>query len=374
MMAGTNVTYLLAVTNTTTVFANSAVVSDTLPAALTFVSSTPACSASGETVTCALGALAPSQSVPIALTVRIAPDLPAGTVIQNTASVSHADTDPTPANNTSTASAPSSTTSADLSTTKTAVEALATPGGTFTYRVVITNAGPSTAANVTATDPLPAPLAFVSSPSGCTGIGQNVTCGPEPTVAPGASVTFDIVVRLDAAYTGNGSDITNVATAASPTPDPDPSDNPSPAAPPPPLSPPQSDVQMVKNVSAAAVTPGGTFTYTLHITNNGPSVAVNVRATDPLPAQTTFVSSVAGCSAAGQLVTCPTVPTLAVGATQSYDIVVQLNPAYTGNGSDILNSATAASDTTDPQLPTTPIPQARRPSARRGRMSRWSRP
>ena len=45
---------------------------------------------------------------------------------------------------------------------------------------------------------------------------------------------------------------------------------------------------MVKNVSAAPVTPGTNFTYTLRVTNNGPSTAVNVRTTDPLPSQTTF--------------------------------------------------------------------------------------
>ena len=90
--------------------------------------------------------------------------------------------------------------------------------------------------------------------------------------------------------------------------------------------------------SAAAVLPGQTFTYTLQMKNNGPSDATNVRVTDPLPANTTFISSVAGCTAIGQMVTCPAIPTMAVGAQQAFDIVVQLNPAYTGDGSDILNS------------------------------------
>ena len=91
MVAGANATYALTVTNTSTVFASDAVVSDILPSSLTFVSSTPACSASGQTVTCALSAMSPGQTMPIALTVRVAPDVPAGTVIQNTASVTHAD-------------------------------------------------------------------------------------------------------------------------------------------------------------------------------------------------------------------------------------------------------------------------------------------
>jgi uncharacterized repeat protein (TIGR01451 family) len=352
MVAGANATYALTVTNTSTVFAAGAVVSDILPAALTFVSSTPACSASGQTVTCALGVLSPGQSVPIALTVRVAPDLPAGTLVQNTASASTSTSDPTPLNNTATVSGPSSTTSADLRTAKTALASMVTPGDTFTYRIVVTNNGPSTAMNVGAADPLPAPLAFVSSPSGCTAIGQNVTCGPTLAVAPGGAASFDVVVRLDAAYAGDGSDIGNVATGTSDTPDPDLSNNSSP-----PVSPsvgaPHSDLQIVKHVSPDPVTPGANFSYTLQVRNNGPSLAVNVRVTDPLPVATAFVSSAAGCTAApsgsGQLVSCPAPATLAVGATATFDIVVQLNPAYTGDGADILNQATVASNVDDPQ-------------------------
>ena len=164
-------------------------------------------------MTCTLGTLSPSQSIPIALTVQVGPGVAAGTIIQNTASVSHADTDPTPANNTSTASAPPVTTIADLSTTKAAVEASVTPGATFTYQIVVTNNGPANALNVLVTDTLPAPLAFVSSPSGCAAVGQNVSCGPEPDVTAGGSLSFTIAVRLDPSYTGNGSDLNNVATA-----------------------------------------------------------------------------------------------------------------------------------------------------------------
>jgi uncharacterized repeat protein (TIGR01451 family) len=353
MVAGETVTYSLTVANASTVFAHDVSISDTLPAALTFVSSTPACTAVGQTVTCVLGTMAPGASVPIALNVRIAPDTPAGSVISNTATVASPAPDPNPGNNTSTVNAPPSTASADLSTAKTALEATVTPGGTFTYRVVVTNHGPSTAVNVRATDPLPLPLAFVSSPSGCTAVGQDVTCGPVAPVAPGGSATFDVVVRLDPAYTGDGSDIGNVATATSDTPDPDPGDNPNPPAPPPPVTAPHSDVQIVKHVSPDPVTPGTNFTYTLRVTNNGPSLAVNVRVSDPIPAATAFVSSAAGCTAApsggGVLVSCPSVPTLAVGASATFDIVVQLDPAYTGDGSDVLNSATVTSDTHDPQ-------------------------
>jgi uncharacterized repeat protein (TIGR01451 family) len=350
MVAGTTVAYTLTVTNNGAFSSPATSVSDTLPAPLTFVSGTPGCSAAGQVVTCALGTLTNGQVVPITLNVRIAPDVAAGTVISNTATVTGTAPDPTPANNVSTVSSPPVTTSADLSTTKAALEASVAPGGTFTYRVIVTNNGPSTALDVTVTDPLPAQLTFVSSPSSCSAIGQNVTCGPVASVASGAATTFDIVVRLDPTYTGNGSDIGNVATATSSTPDPNPGNNASPVAPPPPVTAPQSDLQIVKSVSAAAVPPGGSFTYTLQVTNNGPSIATNVTVTDALPASTTFVSSADGCTASGQNVTCPPIPTLAVGVNMTYDLVVQLSPTYSGDGSDVLNVATVTSSSLDPSL------------------------
>ena len=52
------------------------------------------------------------------------------------------------------------------------------PGTDFDYTFTVYNTGPSTATSVTITDTLPATLHFVSSPDGCTAVGQVVTCGP----------------------------------------------------------------------------------------------------------------------------------------------------------------------------------------------------
>jgi uncharacterized repeat protein (TIGR01451 family) len=351
IVAGALAVWTITVTNQGGAASHDVVVSDTLPAALTFISGTPGCSAAGQNVTCALGSIGGGQSVPVTLTVRVAPELPAGSVISNTATVSALTIDENASNNSATAVAPASGTSADLSTTKSALESAITPGNTFTYRIRVTNNGPSTAVNVRATDTLPAPLAFVSSPSGCSAIGQNVSCGPAATLAPGDGATFDIIVRLDPAYTGNGGDIANVATASTDTPDPNPGNDSNPPAPPPSVSAPESDLQIVKHVSPAAVAPGESFSYTLQVGNNGPSNAANVQVTDTLPPQTTFVSSPSGCTAAGQLVTCPSIATLNVGATAPIELVVQLNPGYAGDGGDVLNSATVTSSTADPALP-----------------------
>src|ERR1044071_2352105 len=52
----------------------------------------------------------------------------------------------------------------------------------------------------------------------------------------------------------------------------------------------QADLIMIKS-GDEAVARGGTITYSLLVINDGPDTATNVTLTDPLPAQTTFVSA-----------------------------------------------------------------------------------
>src|SRR5262249_2429465 len=67
-------------------------------------------------------------------------------------------------------------TSANLSIVKTASPNPATVGATLTYRMIVTNVGPSPASNVTLSDPLPAGLTFVSA------VSTQGTCSGSPTV------------------------------------------------------------------------------------------------------------------------------------------------------------------------------------------------
>ncbi|MFD0572896.1 hypothetical protein ACFQ0T_31225 [Kitasatospora gansuensis] len=95
-----------------------------------------------------------------------------------------------------------------------------------------TDNGPSDALGVTISDTLPAQLLFVSSADGCTASGQVVSCGPA-AIASGTSHRWVFTVRLDPAYSGNGSDIRNIAKATATTEDPVPDNNTSNAAGPP---------------------------------------------------------------------------------------------------------------------------------------------
>lgn len=94
------------------------------------------------------------------------------------------------------------------------------PGDEVDYTVTVHNAGPAVAEDVGAVDDLPDAMRFVGSDDGCAAAGQRVTCTSGEPLAAGDSRAFRLRAVLDPAYTGDGSDVANVATGTSPT-DPD---------------------------------------------------------------------------------------------------------------------------------------------------------
>ena len=191
-------------------------------------------------------------------------------------------------------------------------------GSTFTYTITVGNAGPAVATGVVVTDTLPVGLSFVSG-AGCSAVAQVVTCtvGTIP-VGGSASVTFS--VHADAPGT-----FTDTATVSGTLVDLNPANNS--------LS--ESTTVLAaadlavrsKTDSADPVNNGDTFSYTVTISNAGPSAATGVVITDVLPVGLAFVSG-AGCSAVGQVVSC-TIGNLAVGATASATFTVQANASGT---------------------------------------------
>jgi uncharacterized repeat protein (TIGR01451 family) len=109
---------------------------------------------------------------------------------------------------------------ADLSITKTG-PATAQSGGTITYTLGVSNAGPFDAHDVTVDDPLPAGETLVSATPSQGSCSGTVTCHLG-TVANGGSATITIVVTVTASC---GSTLTNTATVTGDEPDPDTSNN-----------------------------------------------------------------------------------------------------------------------------------------------------
>lgn len=75
--------------------------------------------------------------------------------------------------------------------------------------------------------------------------------------------------------------------------------------------------------AAGPVSAGQQFTYTLTVTNNGPTFAANIQVTDNLPAEVTHVSNTCGVAFAGNPFTWD-VGGLAVGASAACDITVEV--------------------------------------------------
>lgn len=158
-------------------------------------------------------------------------------------------------------------------------------------------------------DTLPTGVSFVSVSTGEAGgtwygsaNGNTVTFTYSGAYAPDATDTFYVQVRLDPAYTGDGSDLTNVATVSSDTERPD-------GQPDAPSSEavgveggvgnPESLLQLSKRVHPAdgqdTVVPGGQAEITFELENRGPSVATGLSITDELPEGLAFHSG-AACS------------------------------------------------------------------------------
>ena len=205
----------------------------------------------------------------------------------------------------------------------------------------VTNNGLVGATGVTVTDALPGSTTFVSATAtqgSCTGT-STVTCALG-RIASGANATVAIKVRPDAAGT-----ITNTASVRANEPDPN-SGNSSASATTTVTA--SADLAVTKTDSPDPVHLGQTLTYTIQVTNNGPSPATGVSLTDDLPKAAGFgsVSTTQGtCTAkpAKRLVTC-NLGTLAGGSSATVTITVK----PTSKGTITNTASVTATSPTDP--------------------------
>ena len=348
--AGTLLSYTITVTNNGPNPAINATLTDTVPAGTTFSSllspggwscTTPAVNGTG-TINCTIGSMAAGSAV-FTLNVN-GPATPA--TVSNTATVSSSSTDNTPGNNSSTANTNVIFT-ADLSITKTAT-ATAAQGTNVTYNISLTNNGPNPATNVSLTDALPANTTFVSTgqntgPSfSCTNptVGTNgtVTC-TLASMASGATATFTIIATVSgSAPLGT---LNNTANATTTSTDPT-TPNSSTAGTL--ITAGNADVGVVKTAAPGPYGTGSNLTYTIAVSNAGPTAAANVIVTDVIPAGTTFVSATPtqGSCSGTTTVTC-TLGTLANLGSASIALTVTL-PAAPG---PVANTAVVSTTSPD---------------------------
>lgn len=264
-------------------------------------------------------------------------------VVPNTATVSSSNTVPDPNlfNNSSTATSTVAT-SADLAINASGPLTV-TAGTDVAYTVTVKNNGPSDAKNVVVSDLLPSGLIFKptaaaqsSGPDTFTLVGNTLVA---TTVGAGNTDVLQFFASAPSSL-ANGLLLTDTASVTSDTSDP--------------TLPNTAQVRSTVTTSAdvavkvsgpPSATEGDTVTYTVNVTNNGPSDAQNVVVSDTLSPGLTLVSANFGTSPASSSGSTITVPlgTLTAGSTVTGTIIVKATED--GNHTD---SATVSTSTPDP--------------------------
>ena len=360
---GLGLIYTIVVSNLGPSNAVGATVADTFDAAL----GTPSWTATGTagTVFAAAGSgnLAQTVSIPasgsITYTVTVAQVNPAKTGdLLNTATVQPPAgvTDPNLGNNTATDSDTPRLVS-DLAISKTDGSATYTPGQGLTYTIVVSNLGPSNAAGATLADTFDTALG--TPPWTATGTAGTVfvaagfgNLSQTVSIPASGSITYTVTVaQVNPAKTG---DLLNTATVQPPAgvTDPNLGNNTATDSDTPRLV---SDLAISKTDGSATYTPGQGLTYTIVVSNLGPSNAVGATAADTFDAAlgtppwtaTGTAGTVFVAAGSGNLAQTVSIP--ASGSITYTVTVAQVNPAKTG---DLLNTATVQPPTgvTDPNL------------------------
>jgi uncharacterized repeat protein (TIGR01451 family) len=171
-------------------------------------------------------------------------------------------------------------------------------GGSFAYTVQLTNSGPDDAADVALSDPAPSGVTFTSctSTQGACTISSGGASLNLATLANGATVTITIQATLSATVP-DGTTLTNAPSVTSSTSDPDTSNNSGSAGAVNIVVENKSDLQVTTQSNTDVINFGGTLTYTVTLTNQGPFQASAVTLADALPAQAIFLSLNSGGAA-----------------------------------------------------------------------------
>ncbi|MBI5674807.1 MAG: DUF11 domain-containing protein, partial [Nitrospirae bacterium] len=366
-----NIIYTITVTNNGPDNATGVQLTDILPAGISYVSDDSGGTYNSGTGVWSIGNLNVDASVILNITAQVT----AGGQIINTAAITASDqidpalfeitadvtdtplqtntatvesldeTDPNPNNDEDDATV--SAEAADLSLNKTVNYSTPDVGTIITFTVAVTNSGPLDATGVEVKDVVPAGYSNIQNISnGGTETGGTITWSGL-SIANGATLnlTFDVDVDASGSYKNVAQVTASDQADGDSTPnndDGDQSEDDEDSESTIPVS--VADLSVSKSDSPDPVTAGNNLTYTITVSNAGPSDAVNVVATDTLPAGVTFVST-NGCGNDPNGVPNCNLGTITAGNSKQYTITVTVNTGTTGT---ITNSVSVTSDTSDP--------------------------
>ena len=331
--AGEALTYTLTATNNGSASVTGAVLTDSIPAGFSVTAASwpgGTCTVTTD-ITCALGTIAPGGgTVAVTVTGTVLSSVTSGTELINDAAVVDAQ-----GTRVTAASVATVVRSAVISVTKNPPTATAISGTSTTWTIAVHNAGPSDAAGDVEYD-MPGPGLTLTRLSGPAGTTCDVTTGRCSIATIPAGDTVVITAAADVAADASGT-LTNAATVTGPDIAP-----PGSSATADVVAGPQPVLRVTKSGPATAVA-GGSVSYLIEVTNDGPSVAASTTVTDPLPAGLTFDPSLTsgGCTLGvdGITVTCD-LDTLQPGQSKTVQIGATVSPAATGTFTNV-STATA---------------------------------
>ncbi len=327
---GSNVTFTITATNAGPSTATNVIVTDLLPVEYTFDSSTPSTgSYSSGTGSWAVGSLASGTNATLQIVARVNASGP----YVNTATISSSQTDPVPANNTSTVT-PVPVPITDLSVVKTVSNGTPNVGSNITFTITISNAGPSVATGVTVNDYLPAGYTFVSSTPSVGSYNNGTGVWTVGSLPAGTNANLQIIATVNAI----GS-YTNTASIAGIQTDPSSVNNTSTITP---VPVPITDLSVVKTVSNPTPNVGADVTFTITAGNSGPSAASEVIVNDVLPSGYTLVSSTPSIGSYDNGTGKWTIGSLSNGSNATLQIIATVNVV-----GSYANTATIGGNQTD---------------------------
>lgn len=230
-------------------------------------------------------------------------------------------------------------------------------GNNVTYTIAVTNNStvvPAQGARINLTTAPGTTFVSMTPPAGWTcgtlpGVGGTgaIECTANNPLAPATTTgNFTLVLATSSSAT-DGSTLTQQVTTSTTSPEPNTANNTDTETT---TVVRRVDVAVTKVTSAppgsdGAWGQGDSLSYTITVTNNGPSRATNVVLTDPLPAGFAFVSVVPGgptCTQSSGTVTC-TYASMNPGATNN----ITISGTITVNQTQLVNTATATRTETD---------------------------
>ncbi|HZD18952.1 MAG TPA: DUF11 domain-containing protein, partial [Actinomycetota bacterium] len=353
---GQSVTYGIVVSNTasgaTAGAANDAVVSVTLPAGLTYSSCaapTPAdgtwvCSESAGVVTFTQdGWINAGEKAELELTATIGATAVDPVVVP--ATVTYQDLLGNPFPPASGSDSDALVVAADLGITLLDSADPVQPGQAFSYTIGVTNTGPAeaTAVSVSQTVPPQFPVTGVTVGSGTCSTASNTVSCSVPTLAVAASWSATVNVTVDpAAVPGTYQSTATVSAAEA---DLDSVDDTAVQAT---TIGAAADLGVVKTASTQTAAPGEEVTYTIAVTNAGPSPATNLALTDAVPPAldvTDVEAAVGTCSSSGNDVSCSTD---SLEAATSWTVTIDATVDADAARGTVTNTATVSADEPDP--------------------------